>query len=417
MEPIIKVRNLYVVYQKGTLSETTALNGVDIEIYPEELLIIYGPSGCGKSTLLYAISGIEEEIDKGEIWYKDRNIREMDKEESIMYHRQAIGMIFQGYQLIPTLKVLENVTLPLTFEGVPSPERKKRGIEQLEHFGLKAFEKNLPTELSGGQQQRVGIARALINNPEIILADEPTGNLDSEAAINVLSTLKELSKEMKKTVVVVTHESQYFPYADRIIFMKDGKVIDETKQGPNLKDTKVQPGNFFNQDQKNLHLHAIKTITFLGFNSAGEEYSRIEEAIRGYFEQKLTRDQLFEVLHKPIKKGGVGLYKQRAERLAGEVQEIVELNSMIRGVKDDEEKVANLKISYVTDWLLKVFHGHLSDSQKALLIDVVKDRIKGKISHSQMEARLDLAESKGGVGLNFHTGKNISQRLDVVLSS
>lgn len=390
-----------------------ALKGVDIDVFPEEFLIIFGPSGCGKSTVLYSLSGVEEDIDSGEIWYKDRNIREMNRSEFIMFHRHAIGMIFQGYQLIPTLNVLNNVTLPLVFEGVPKSERKKRGTEILEHFGLSQVAKQLPTELSGGQQQRVGIARALINNPEIIVADEPTGNLDSETAVNVLNTLKELCQNMKKTVILVTHESQYLPYANRIIFMKDGNVVDQA-QGAAKNGGPVELGKY-NDEQKDLHLHAIKTIDFLGYNTASEEYDRMEEGIRSYFERKIDRDQLFALLHKPLKDGGVGLYRQKAERLTNEVQEVLELSAVAKGVQNDEEKVANIKIGYVTDWMLKVFHGHMTPQQKNKVVFLVSERMKGKINHPQLEDQLNLSEEKGGAGLHSHTAHNISQRLEVIL--
>lgn len=415
MEPVIKARNLYVTYDKNTISETRALKGVDVDIFKEEFLIIYGPSGCGKSTLLYAMSGIEEEIESGEIWYKDKEIGKMNREEKIMYHRHAIGMIFQGYQLVPTLNILDNVALPLLFEGIEKIERTKSAKKMLGHFELNSLERKLPRELSGGQQQRVGIARALINDPEIVLADEPTGNLDSVSAQNVVNTLKDLSRTMKKAVVLVTHESQYFPYADRIIFMKDGTIVDEVKQKSNLTSAQIRPEGF-DQKQKDLHLRAIRTISFLGFNAASEEYYRIEEALRNFLEQKMNRVQLFDTLHKPIHKGGVGLYKQKAERLVEEIEEVLEISGIIYGVKNDEEKIARLKIGYLTDWLLAIFHGHMKDSQKDMLASVVKDRVMGKINHAQLENKLSLAESSGGVGLNFHTARNISKRLEVILS-
>lgn len=234
MEPIIKIKNLTVIYDKNLPSETKALENVSLNIYPHEFVIIFGPSGCGKSTLLYVMAGIERRIDeKSEVWIKEKNLVKMPKEELAHFHKKSMGMVFQAFNLISNLNVLQNVALPQVFSGVDIETRTKKAKAMLIRLNISQYAERFPQQLSGGQQQRVGIARALINNTNIILADEPTGNLDSENAINVLNLLQNLSGNEKKTVVMVTHEAHYIKYGTRIVYMKDGKILKE--EGINSK--------------------------------------------------------------------------------------------------------------------------------------------------------------------------------------
>jgi putative ABC transport system ATP-binding protein len=226
MEPIIQTKDLSVIYDLGKSSETPALQGVNIEIYPEEYVIFFGPSGCGKSTLLYCLAGIEAPT-QGEIWVKGQNLFELSSQELVDFHRSQIGMIFQAYYLIPSLSVLDNVILPQIFGGVMSQKREKKARQLLSRFEVLSQAHKLPSELSGGQQQRVAICRALINDPSIILADEPVGNLDSKSAQTVMGLLEKLNREDKKTVILVTHDPHYLHYAHRVFHMKDGRVIRE----------------------------------------------------------------------------------------------------------------------------------------------------------------------------------------------
>lgn len=229
MEPIISIKNLSVVYDKGTQAEIVALSDISLDIFPGEFVIVFGPSGCGKSTLLYAISGAERRMTDGELWIKGKNLRTLKGEEMIDFHRKSVGMVFQAYNLIPTVNVFDNIILPLVFRGVSKKERMEKGKELIEKFKIGHLAKTRPALLSGGQQQRVGIARALVNDTEIILADEPTGNLDSQSAFVAMDMFTDLNLINKKTIILVTHESQYLPYASRIVYMKDGKIVGDVK--------------------------------------------------------------------------------------------------------------------------------------------------------------------------------------------
>jgi putative ABC transport system ATP-binding protein len=226
MEPLIKSQNLNFTYNAGKDNEYQALININFEIYPEEFIVIFGPSGCGKSTLLNLIAGLERpDPDTMYIYGKDMN--GMTKNDFALYHRTKIGMIYQQYNLITSLTVLENVALPQVFISVNKGKRNKWARTLLERFGILKQAKKIPSELSGGQQQRIGIARSIVNNPDIILADEPVGNLDSVSAKTALSILENLNEKEKKTVILVTHNPEFLVYGDRIFYMKDGIITRE----------------------------------------------------------------------------------------------------------------------------------------------------------------------------------------------
>lgn len=219
---ILKVENLTKVYNsyKGA-KEVTALGGINLIIRQGEFVGIMGPSGSGKTTLLNILSGIDKST-SGQVSISNRDISKMKKDELALFRRKNMGFIFQSYNLMPQLTALENVEMPLIFSGISKKERIERAKSMLEKVGLADRMNHKPSELSGGQQQRVSIARALINNPSVILADEPTGNLDSKTTIEILDLLKELNKNFNTTFVVVTHSQVVYEYADRVIKMEDG---------------------------------------------------------------------------------------------------------------------------------------------------------------------------------------------------
>jgi len=220
---VIKTENLKKDYLLGKV-KIPALKGVDLEIKPAEFVIIYGPSGCGKTTLMSLLAGLDEPTE-GEIYIRNQPLSRFTKNQLAKYRRSKIGMVFQSFNLIPSLTALENVILPLSLSGISKKEKIKRGQEVLEMVGLLNRANHKPTELSGGEQQRVAIARALAANPWILLVDEPTGNLDSETGVEIIKLLSEISRRYQRTIVLVTHNPDYFQFADRILYMKDGKIV------------------------------------------------------------------------------------------------------------------------------------------------------------------------------------------------
>lgn len=220
--PIIQVKNLYKVYRVGQ-NKVYALNGVDFTMCRGEFCAIVGPSGSGKSTLLNMLAGLEKPS-KGEIVIAGKHIEKMSENELVGFRRENVGFIFQSYNLLQTLNAIENVALPLSFQGVARRIRNEKAKKYLKLVGLEKHMKHMANEMSGGQQQRVGIARALVVNPKIIFADEPTGNLDSRTTMEVLKLMRKIVREQNQTLVMVTHDNHLASYADRQFHIVDGKI-------------------------------------------------------------------------------------------------------------------------------------------------------------------------------------------------
>lgn len=223
MNKVIEVKNLYKLYRVGD-SVVRALNGVDFEIYEGEFCAIVGTSGSGKSTLLNMLAGLEKPT-KGEVVISGQHMENLNEDGLVKFRRENIGFIFQSFNLIGTMNALENVALPLSFRGESRSLRLKKADRMLDLVNLKKHKKHLPNQMSGGQQQRVGVARALVVDPKIIFADEPTGNLDSHTSEEVMQLMKKVVTEQKKTLVMVTHDDHLATYADRIFHIIDGKIV------------------------------------------------------------------------------------------------------------------------------------------------------------------------------------------------
>jgi len=226
--PILVVNSLKKTYHIGEI-EINALNGVSFAVFPGEFILLKGTSGSGKTTLLNLIGGLDS-ITSGTIHLEGRNLAEMTDKELTTVRRERLGFIFQFFNLIPVLTAYENVELPLKVLKVPKQERKERITTIFKRLMMEDRMDNKPDQLSGGQQQRVAIARALAIDPAIILADEPTGNLDSETTKNIMESLVRLNQEFNKTIIMVTHEENLTKYSTRILEMKDGKIIRDTAE-------------------------------------------------------------------------------------------------------------------------------------------------------------------------------------------
>ncbi|WP_421949888.1 ABC transporter ATP-binding protein [Peptoniphilus rachelemmaiella] len=230
MDPLIRIRNLYRVYHMGE-EKVYALRGVNLDIQKEEILCLLGTSGSGKSTLLNMMAGLDRPS-KGEIIINGKIHMEKLSEEKLTKFRQLnVGFVFQSYNLISTLTATENVSLGLIFKGVKKQEREAKARAILERVGLGNRLDHKPSEMSGGQQQRVSIARAFVDAPPILFADEPTGNLDTNTSVEIMEMMCDLAKEHKQTLIIVTHDLETAVYANRIVELRDGKIVrDETQQ-------------------------------------------------------------------------------------------------------------------------------------------------------------------------------------------
>ncbi|MEJ8751164.1 ABC transporter ATP-binding protein [Lagierella sp. ICN-221743] len=225
MKNLIEIKNIYKYYHMGD-TVVKAIDGLSLNLDEGEILCILGKSGSGKSTLLNSIAGLEK-VDKGEILIGGHDITKLSEKDLTIFRQLNLGFVFQSYNLLPILSALENVSLGLAFKGVSKEEREKTSFEILKKVGLEDRVYHKPKELSGGQQQRVSIARAFANNPKIIFADEPTGNLDTNTSKDIMDLITDMIHKNKQTMIIVTHNEELTAYADKVIEMKDGKIIRE----------------------------------------------------------------------------------------------------------------------------------------------------------------------------------------------
>jgi len=224
---IVQAANLTKIYGQGNTA-VTALAQVNLEIKAGEFVAVMGPSGCGKSTLLHLLGGLDRPTE-GEVFIANHKLTDLNDAALSELRRRKVGFIFQFYNLIPVLTAVENAGLPLLLDGIGQAQANARAAEWLEKVGLSDRKFHRPEQLSGGQQQRVAIARALVAEPDLILADEPTGNLDSRSSDEIASLLKQVSSSWGRAIIMVTHDPRIAAHADRIIFLKDGKIVDETR--------------------------------------------------------------------------------------------------------------------------------------------------------------------------------------------
>lgn len=429
-DPIIQVDSLKVIYNRGKQNEVRSLFDVSVKIYPKEYVIIYGPSGCGKSTLLYSMSGLQAPTE-GNVMVEGKNLTQMTKKEMVELHQIGIGMVFQAFYLIPSLTVLDNICLPKVFRGESRVRRREDGVKLLHRFSIVEQAEKFPSQLSGGQKQRVSIARSLINDPQIIFADEPVGNLDSESAENVMRILKELNEIDKKTIILVTHNAEHLHYADRIIYMKDGKVVkeevntekrpaDALEKMPSIKyeeltnELKILMRTF-----KNLSLGQVGSllVPFKASQLMSHIISELSQeqlqTAEGYVKEFLFNNIDLEALEKDLdldySKGGADWNKQRVKTFTKRVKDITDLSKLIT---DGNETGA---VHSLTKYLTELFKLKLESERFERLSSFLKMRIKNKYDRFELQKRLDAPWALGGVGLHKNTAEKVSREVEIIM--
>lgn len=234
---IIRIKEVTKLYQMGK-ENIRAVDGISLNIKQGEVCCLFGKSGSGKSTLLNLLAGLEKPT-SGQIIFNKKHIERMNEDQLADFRQRYVGFVFQSYNLLPTLTAAENVTLPLIFKNVPKQERLERALEMLRAVGLEERAHHKPHEMSGGQQQRVSIARAFINSPQVVFADEPTGNLDTKTTYEMMDLITGLAKKNKQTLIIVTHDQELAEYADRMVMLSDGK-IDGIEENLELQASRLQ---------------------------------------------------------------------------------------------------------------------------------------------------------------------------------
>ncbi len=515
-KPIIQVDNVTKTFGQGDI-EVQALRGISLKVFKGEFVIIFGPSGSGKSTLLNIISGLDS-VTTGKVTIDGVDLESLSGNERAKFHRDKVGIVFQAYNLIPTLSIRQNIALPLVFAGVPHEERRARADKLLEEFQLSSLANRLPVEASGGQQQRVGIMRALVANPPILIADEPTGNLDSKTSEDVMRLFRNLNQNLGVTLVVVTHDPTQFPWADRVIHVLDGKIIKQTiyhqksyystfeetleqrldegvdeqgllpsQQPPEpavapaeqaaeqelpdetliatdaiagvpesevAKEEEAEGGAeeearrivvlsgferlWANRSRLSVEdEHILSMLNYVVDKSVLDQYSHEElldmiQAIRLRIHDELTREELLEYLDKSRSKGGVGLNKTTANKLANMVEGMIKLFGYHKRHKDEKEedveeitpfdelwltrthfdKESEVLIKIIKEWLSEYQLHHLEKEQLLTLIQAIRERMAGVLQNDELYNILHQSVSGGGVGLYEQTARRLSDNIN-----
>lgn len=421
-EPIIELKNLNFWYNRGMSSETRALNNVSLTINRGEYVAFFGPSGSGKTTLLYILAGIDKPTD-GAVVIKGRNIVNFSKNELAVYRQLGVGIVFQQFNLIPSLNIIENVALPMTFLGVNPKRRREEAMHLLERLGIQSLASRYPFELSGGQQQRVGIARALANNPPIIIADEPLGNLDSDNAKTVLAFLEELNKKDGRTIIMVTHEAWSLSDVDKIFHIKDGtldkveEIISLSKLDAVLDKGIVREGIKEKESSEDLVAYSVANVMMRGFSL--DEIKRFELYLKQRLRNEISAEEFFQILDRPYREGGVGLWKQKARRLGNYVEEITskkkEVSQIVDQLSRNPETPLVAEVEKIRYWVLKEYNGQLNSLQIIRLDEVIRERLQSIISRDHFRQVVSLPKSKYGVGLSLRTTQHIVDRMESIL--
>lgn len=431
---IISLREVSVVYNAGKTSEFTALSKISLDIYPEEFVIFFGPSGSGKSTLLYLIAGLEQPSSGTISVAEYPNITTLSDNDLIQYHRSSVGMVFQAFYLIPSLSARNNVLLPRVFAGDDPEIRAKRADELLERFGIVDFQHRMPTQMSGGQQQRVAIARSLVNDPHIVLADEPVGNLDSKNADIVLEMIAQLPKTDKKTVILVTHDPRHLKMADRVFYIKDGLLVrvadqraehgyDALAQSDTEQETvETKTESILTQLAKiypHFDEHQLKAKFVV--NHLLEPYdlmtlAALEQVIGEFLLGAIDATRLQKKLDDPVGEGGIGLNSKTAHKLTKQLTHLIQEMDLVEKRSDLKEEHEEVKTAReIMRYVLDEYPGTLPLSQVQRCIVGVRFRISGKYSPAELRDYFDRPQSEGGVGLHTALARNFSETVEVVL--
>jgi len=416
MKPLIEIKNLNVIYNLGKVNEFTALKNINLEIFPGEYVTFFGPSGCGKSTLLYTIAGLEFPT-TGDVVVNQQNTRSLSRQQLVDYHRFTVGMVFQAYYLIPHLNILNNVMLPEIFSKTDLTQRVTKAKELMTRFGIDSLAKRRPSQLSGGQQQRVAIARALVNNPLILLADEPVGNLDSKNSEIVLKLIDDIHQKEKKTIIHVSHNPKDLQFSDRIFYMKDGQIesVVQNKR-PTTQST--------NSDTDALlkaypYLDKSEIEAKLVLNQVISEYSidtqqEMEKSIAKFIQGKISQKQLINLFDKPVEDGGFNLYSQTAHQIGQKVSQIVKnINIISQDIKTETDLDKRVKL--IKSYLIEKYQLNLTYQQVQRFEELLHDRFEFKLPEARFNQKMDKSWTDGGLGLNHRTVKKICREIKLIM--
>src|SRR3989339_149535 len=406
-EPIIKLKDLEITYNLGKVNEFKATRGVTMDIYPGEFVAFFGPSGCGKSTIFYSILGILAPS-AGQLFVKGENPYSFSPEEMVRFQTSVIGIIYQAFFLIPSLSVIDNVALPQIFQGVPVKKRRAWAKELLKRFDMEEHAEKYPENLSGGQSQRVSVSRSMVNNPNILLADEPTGNLDSVSTKQVMDALETINMVDKKTVIIITHNAAQLSYAHRVFYMKDGK-LERIVPNPEKKQiAKIDKQKILVTEMDKLsklfpyssptELKVKSVVNYLTQDLDFDQLSKLENLTQLMIERKISKDEFSKLLSRDLKQGGVGISGGVAETMANKVLKILEQSEDTRRFRRRFER------------------NNFFAREDFLIKKLVYKRISGLFNKEEFEEKLQKTQENGGLSLDQNMARKLTLHFEKIIA-
>ncbi len=429
-KPLIVCRDLTITYNKGKSNEFKALQHVNTDIYEGEYIILFGPSGCGKSTLMYAIQGSLPPGD-GTMLIRGDDIYSYPPEERVYFQRYVMGIIFQSFNLIGSLSVLDNVALPMIFCNSNKTTRERRAQALLDRFGVGMVSHKIPSMLSGGQQQRVSVARSMVNDPQILLADEPTGNLDSVSTQQVMDKIDEINTFDQRTIIMVSHNAAHLSYAHRVYYLKDGLIVREVvnpqrkqikpvKEGETIVTELEQLARLFPYDS--VDTLRVKSLTnFLTQEYSFDQLIRIEKAIQLLIKGKIHKKLFIDALVKKYEEGGVGIDRATAKHMADVSVSLVKQSTDVKRFRSDNQSDAAFFSQHkfaerVREYLLENHRIPLTKQMSANLTTMIADRLSGVSGEKEFFEALHAPVSRGGLGLDYETTSDMSRYMEKLIA-
>lgn len=429
-KPLIICRDLAITYNKGKANEFKALQQVNTDIYEGEYIILFGASGSGKSTLMYSIQGSLPPAE-GTLLIRGDDIYAYPPEERVFFQRHVMGIIFQQFNLISSLSVLDNVALPMIFSNMDKPTRNRRAQALLDRFGVGQVSHKIPPMLSGGQQQRVSVARSMINDPKILLADEPTGNLDSVSTQQVMDKIDEINTFDKRTIIMVSHNAAHLSYAHRVYYIKDGFVVREVanpqrkqikpvKEGETIVTELEQLARLYPYDS--IETLRVKSLTnFLTQQYTFDQIVRMERVIHEFISGKLDKETYMKSLVLPFERGGVGVPQAEARKMAKVSEKIIEQADDIRRFRASVSKPnaffnQDALAGRLRDHLLNTFRLKLSKQQDANLVNIIADRVVGVTTEDDFYEALLGGITNGGLKLSSTEAEDVTRYFEKLIA-
>ncbi len=429
-KPLIVCRNLDITYNKGKSNEFKALQAVNTDIYEGEYIILFGASGSGKSTLMYAIQGSLPPGD-GTLLIRGDDIYSYPPQERVYFQRYVMGIIFQSFNLIGSLTVLDNVALPMIFCDAGKAVRERRAQHLLDRFGVGMVSHKIPSMLSGGQQQRVSVARSMVNDPQILLADEPTGNLDSVSTQQVMDKIDEINTFDQRTIIMVSHNAAHLSYAHRVYYLKDGFIVREVvnpqrkqikpvKEGETIVTELEQLARLFPYDS--VDMLRVKSLTnFLTQDYTFDQIVRLEKAIGLLIQGKIHKKLFVETLTRKYEEGGLGMDRPTARRMSDISVAIVKQADDVRRFRSDNDSDAAFFEQHkfaerVLEYLLMHHSISLTKTSRENLTTCIADRLSGINGNDVFHDRLMESERTGGLGLKEKVADDLARYMEKLIA-